>query len=47
MANSENTKLNELIQILGLDMSRAFDTILREKLLEKIKTIFEEVDGVL
>ena len=47
MAKSENTKLNELIQILGLDMSRAFDTILREKLLEKIKTIFEEVDGVL
>ena len=35
-------KLDEIIRILGLDMSRAFDTIIREKLLAETKSIFEE-----
>jgi hypothetical protein len=35
-------KFNEIIKILGIDMSRAFDTIIRQKILESLRTIISE-----
>jgi hypothetical protein len=35
-------KFNEIIKILGIDMSRAFDTILRQKILDSLKSIIKE-----
>ena len=35
-------KIKETVHILGIDLSRAFDTIDRDKLLEEIQTILDE-----